>query len=397
MLLSILGKIKEITVNEEIDMHLTLFKPTANLDSSHELRQEYESSYLMQNQRFVGFLALAAGMLQLILLFPDLAHIKQASDKTLVLIIRMIISVSTLVFSGVCLRHAFKSFRFFSWTVSLLECAAIISFLIVFHLYEPPNYIIQAMGMIFLIMIIFFVPNQWIMMVSLTISGMFAFALSAWLKLGSSLPFNEFLAGLFYMSAVVGLCTIVSYTLDLRGFNEYVTKQELIRLNSIDPLTKACNRTKLTADFDLWSAYSRRYHQQLSLAMLDIDLFKSINDDYGHQKADQVLINFVSLLKEQLRKTDILARWGGDEFVILFLGIGPERAEEVLYRIRQHLHDKPIIESVYVTCSFGVTGLRPEADLDALIHEADELMYQAKKSGGDRICRSKEHETAGVG
>ena len=373
-------------------MHLIFSDPKPKPNPDKGLRQEYESSYLMQNQRFVGFLALAAGMLQLILLFPDLSHIKQASGKTLVLVIRMIISISALVFSGVCLRRAFKSFRVFSWTVSLLECAAIISFLIVFHLYEPPHYFIQAMGMILLIMIIFFVPNQWIMMVSLTISGMSAFTLSAWLKLGSILPLNEFLAGLFYMSAVVGLCTIVSYTLDLRGFNEYLIKQELIRLNSIDPLTKAYNRRKLTADFDLWSAYSRRYHQPLSLALLDIDLFKSINDDHGHQKADQVLINFISLIKEQLRKTDILARWGGDEFVILFPGIGPERAEEVLYRIQQHLRDKPLADSICVTCSFGVTGLRPDADLDALIHEADELMYQAKKSGGDCICRNGEHE-----
>lgn len=378
-------------------MHLTLFKPEAKPNLDNRSRQEYESSYLMQNQRFVGFLALAAGMLQFILLFADLAHITQASGKTLVLMIRMIISVSALVFSGLCLKQVFKSFRFFSYTVSLLECAAIITFLIVFHLYDPPNYVIQAMGMIFLIMIIFFVPNQWIMMVSLTISGMLAFTLSAWLKLGGSIPFSEFLAGFFYMSAVVGLCTIVSYTLDLRGFNEYLIKQELIQLNSIDPLTKANNRRKLTADFDLWSAYCRRYHQPLSLALLDIDLFKSINDDYGHQKADQVLINFVSLLKEQLRKTDILARWGGDEFVILFPGIGPDMAKEVLCRIRQYLHDKPLFDSIFVTCSIGVTGLRPEADLDALIHEADELMYQAKKSGGDCICRSREHKAEEVG
>ena len=127
-------------------MRLTFSNLKPKPNPGNGLRQEYESSYLMQNQRFVGFLALAAGMLQLILLFPDLAHIKQASGKTLVLVIRMIISISALVFSGVCLRHAFKSFRFFSWTVSLLECAAIITFLIVFHLYEPPHYLFKPWG-----------------------------------------------------------------------------------------------------------------------------------------------------------------------------------------------------------------------------------------------------------
>lgn len=263
-------------------MHLTLFKSTTKPNSDNSLRQEYESNYLMQSQRFVGFLALAAGVLQILLLFPDLTHISRASDKTLVLVMRIVTSFSALVFSGVCLKQAIRSFRLFSWMVTLFEGAAIITFLVVFQLYDPPHYVIQAMGMIFLIMIIFFVPNQWFKMVSLTIIGVFAFALSAWLKLGSSLPVNEFWAGLFYMSAAVGFCAIVSYTLDLRSLNEFVIKQELIQLNTIDPLTQACNRTKLIADFDLWSAYSRRYHQPLSLALLDIDLFKPIHKPRMH-------------------------------------------------------------------------------------------------------------------
>ncbi len=71
--------------------------------------------------------------------------------------------------------------------------------------------------------------------------------------------------------------------------------------------------------------------------------------------------------------------------------------DNMLHRIQQHLRDKPLFDSIFVTCSIGVTGLRPDADLDALIHEADELMYQAKKSGGDCICRSREHKAEEVG
>ncbi len=373
-------------------MLLTFFKSTMKPSSDKGLRRTYEGSYLMQSQRFVGYLALAAGVLQMILLIPDLTYISRASDRTLVLVMRTVTSFFVFIFSGACLKQVMRSFRLFSWMVSLFEGAAIIIFLIVFHLYESPHYVIQSMGLIFLTMLIFFVPNQWIKKVSLATVGVFAFALSAWLKLGSDLPANEFWAGLFYMSAAAGLCAMVSYTLDLRSFNEFAIKQELIRLNTIDPLTQASNRTKLIADYDLWSAYCRRYHQPLSLALFDIDRFKPINDDFGHQKADQVLINLISLIKEQLRKTDIIARWGGDEFIVMFPGIEPEKAEQVLHRIRQHLHDKPLTDSIFVTCSFGVAGLRPEADLDALIHEADVLMYQAKKAGGDCVLRNREQE-----
>lgn len=367
-------------------MNLTLFKPADEPNSGGSLRQAYESHYLLKSQRFVGFIALAAGILQILLLIPDLTHINRAPGRIFVLGMRIVTSISVLVFSAVCLKQAIRSFRLFSWMVSLLETAAIGTFLIVFHLYDPPHYLIQAMGMIFLNMVIFFVPNQWIKMVSLAVIGLLAFALSAWLKMGSSLPANEFWAGVFYMSAAVGLCATVSYTLDLRSLNEFVIQQELIQLNTTDPLTLAHNRTKLIAEFDHWSAYCTRYHQPLSLALLDIDLFKTINDDFGHQKADQVLVNLVSQIRNQLRKTDIIARWGGDEFIIMFPGIGLEKAEEVLHRIRHHLHDNPLAGSIPVTCSFGLTALRPDVDLDALIREADALMYQAKRSGGDRIC-----------
>jgi two-component system cell cycle response regulator len=370
---------------------MTLFKAEDGPNSGDILRQAFESNYLMQNQRLVGFIAMAAGLLQLVLLVPDLTHISQASGRALVLVMRIITSICVLVFAGFCLKQAIRTFRVFSWLVSLFEGSAIITFLLVFHLYDQPHFVIQAMGMIFLIMMIFFVPNQWFKMVALAVIGVLAFALSAWLKLGNSLPANEFWAGVFYMSAAFGLCAMVSYTLDLRSLNEFMVKQELIQLNTIDPLTLACNRTKLIADFDYWSAYCGRYHQPLSLALFDIDRFKAINDDFGHQKADQVLVELVNMIKEQLRKTDMIARWGGDEFIIMFPGVKPEQAEQVLHRIRQSLHDKPLTGSIPVTCSFGVTGLTPDVDLDTLIREADALMYQAKRVGGDGICRKQEN------
>ena len=371
-------------------MHLTLIKPEAGTKGGADLRQAYDSSYLTQNQRFVGFLALAAGLMQFVLLIPDLTHITRVSGKALVLVLRIVSSVSVMVFAGLCLRQVFRSFRLFSWLVSLLEGTAIVTFLLVFHQYDAPHYMIQTMGMILMIMVIFFVPNQWIKMVSLAVIGVSAFALSAWLKLGSGLPANEFWAGLFYMAASAGLCAAVSYTLDLRSLNEFNVKQELIKLNTIDPLTLACSRTKLITDFDNWAAYCRRHRQPLSLALFDIDRFKAINDEFGHQKADQVLIGLVSLIREQLRKTDMIARWGGDEFIVMFPGVAPQQAQQVLDRIREALGDKPLMDSVNVTCSFGLTGLAPGVDLDALIREADALMYQAKRSGGDSICLKQE-------
>ena len=375
-------------------MRMKIINPDQEPDLDGSLRQAYNQDFLRRNQRYAGFVALAAGFLQFVLLIPDLMHIARDSGRNLVLALRVVNSIYLLVFSWLCLRQVIRSFHVFTWLISLFEGAALVTFLLVFHQYDPPHYLIQAMGMILLVMVIFFVPNQWLKMLALAACGVFAFALSAWLKLGGSLPANEFWAGLFYMSVAATLCAVVSFMLDLHSFNEFGAKHELIQLNTIDPMTLACNRTKLIAEFEHWSAYCRRYHQPLSLALFDIDRFKAINDEFGHQKADQVLIDLVGLIKEQLRKSDMIARWGGDEFIVMFPGVTPEQAEQVLHRIRKDLREKPLADSIFVTCSFGVTGLAPDPDLDAMIREADALMYQAKRSGGGGICRSRDKAAA---
>ena len=373
---------------EVIGVSTTFVRAEEETGSDASLRQAYESSYLKQNQRFVGILGIAAGLLQLAFLMVDLGHVPRDAGQNPVLFMRIATGVSAFTAAWFCIREAIGSFRLLSRVVSLLECAAIATFLVVFNQYDPPHYLIQTLGLIFLVMIIFFVPNRWNVTLGLAVAAVVAFSLSAWLKLRGTLPANEYWAGVFYMAASVGLCGAVSYMLDLRSMNEFAAKQELIRLNTIDPLTLACNRTKLVADFDRWSVYSKRHHQPLSLALFDVDQFKKINDELGHLKADQVLRDLVALIKEHLRNTDIIARWGGDEFVILFPGIDPEGAEQALARIRQALGASPLAGTIAVTCSYGITGLEKDGDLDTLIRKADALMYRAKRFGGDRICRS---------
>jgi diguanylate cyclase (GGDEF)-like protein len=168
-------------------------------------------------------------------------------------------------------------------------------------------------------------------------------------------------------------------TLALRSSNE-----ELELLANTDRLTGASNRraldVALTAELDR----SRRYESDLSLLFLDLDHFKEVNDRYGHGVGDQVLREFVGELRHLLRDSDILGRWGGEEFIV----ICPETsASDVLHladRIRARIAEVDFSEVGTITVSIGVAELTAEDNAQDLIDRADQALYEAKKAGRNR-------------
>lgn len=126
----------------------------------------------------------------------------------------------------------------------------------------------------------------------------------------------------------------------------------------------------------------------LSLLMADIDHFKTINDTYGHPAGDSVLQSFAEVVKEGLRRSDVLCRWGGEEFLILLRGTLSEEAVRIAERIRRKVEEfifPPLGESGLVTVSIGGAGLPPGSDAERLIADADAALYQAKNGGRNRV------------
>jgi len=170
---------------------------------------------------------------------------------------------------------------------------------------------------------------------------------------------------------------------------------EEIRILSItDPLTHSYNRGFLMERLPQEVARAKRYNHPLALIMSDLDFFKEINDNYGHQTGDQVLKQFVEAIKGKIRQgIDWIARYGGEEFIIVVpetdLKGGAILAERLRNLVAENVFTLNQIQ-LKITASFGVTSWDPRKDpdnkdIETIIREADDCLYQAKKEGRNRV------------
>ena len=162
---------------------------------------------------------------------------------------------------------------------------------------------------------------------------------------------------------------------------------ELQRLSTTDPLTGAYNRRMF---MDLLAGELQRadrYSEPCALMMFDIDHFKAVNDQYGHDAGDRVLQEIVRLSMETIRQADTLARWGGEEFMVLLPRTDGEMAYALGERLRQHIAGHVFVDGCQLTISIGVTGCCRDDSLDSLLKRVDEALYTAKKSGRNMVVR----------
>lgn len=150
-----------------------------------------------------------------------------------------------------------------------------------------------------------------------------------------------------------------------------------------DTLTGLNNRRSFQSELDRWVAYATRHQRSLAILFVDLNRFKWVNDTYGHGAGDQVLITVAGLLKDSLRNTDVLGRWGGDEFVALLPETNAEAATIVAVRIIEQLQHATVSvagQHIHPSASIGIAGF-PEHGADAriLLDHADAAMYRSKQ------------------
>jgi diguanylate cyclase (GGDEF)-like protein len=183
-----------------------------------------------------------------------------------------------------------------------------------------------------------------------------------------------------YWNALVRLGFFLAVCLSLVSMR--CSMESLEEHSRTDPLTGAANLRGFTERAQVEIDRSLRYGHPITVAYLDVDDFKAINDNFGHSIGDEVLTRIAELTLRKIRKTDILGRLGGDEFAILFPQTEPESAKVVLKRIRENLSEEMRIRGWTVTFSGGAATFKaPPSSVDEMIKKADDLMYEAKRRG----------------
>lgn len=204
-------------------------------------------------------------------------------------------------------------------------------------------------------------------------------------------------------------CIVARSTLDKLSkrdisYLEQLTRQSSITINrantyskvlqyaTLDALTNLNNRRQFEIRLKQEIATTKRQKTPLCAMMIDIDFFKKVNDTYGHASGDEVLRTAASVIKAQLRESDIPARYGGEEFAVLLPYTHIEEAVIVGERLRKAVEETPIFidkKNINVTISMGLAEFGQEENGEELFKRADSALYEAKESGRNRVCISK--------
>lgn len=164
--------------------------------------------------------------------------------------------------------------------------------------------------------------------------------------------------------------------------------KKILYLAEYDALTNIMNRRVFKEKFEHFLLLSRRDKKPLSFVFLDIDNFKNVNDKFGHKTGDEVLKLFTSTMKAHLRETDLVGRWGGEEFTILLIDCNIEEAKVITDKLKNAIENSKSLHHMLgypTTASFGITQATEDDTSDTIIQRADEAMYTSKEKGKNRI------------
>ena len=164
-------------------------------------------------------------------------------------------------------------------------------------------------------------------------------------------------------------------------------KDKLLLLSITDKLTGLYNRAKLDEVISHEKARLDRYDSVASLILMDLDFFKAVNDNFGHLTGDRVLIEFSNIIKKNVRTTDAVGRWGGEEFLVVCPKIGIKAATELAEKLSAIVRAHSFSGVGHITFSAGVSQFSRNDGVETTLKNADKALYYSKDAGRDKVTR----------
>lgn len=196
-----------------------------------------------------------------------------------------------------------------------------------------------------------------------------------------SMSTENFIMHCFWMLAAFSFGFLAAYLLERSNMAVFHQHQQLKQLASTDCLTGLSNRVRLDEILQDELDRSRRFGHTFGLIIMDLDHFKEVNDTYGHQAGDTMLIEVGKLILQHLRSTDRAVRWGGEEFILIYLETDREETLQLAEELRQKIADHHFETVGSKTASFGVTLYHHGDTKDSIIKRADSALYKTKARG----------------
>ena len=214
-------------------------------------------------------------------------------------------------------------------------------------------------------------------------------------------PDNQLLQTTYTLSFKIRFLLSLLTTILFSAVYEYTRQRSIQRIQNLnnkfehlamhDVLTELPNRRFIQDELNRELARAKRNNSVFSLVLCDIDKFKQVNDDYGHDCGDQVLRYIADMLNGSVRKQDLVARWGGEEFLILLPDTPAQSAEHlaelVRYKLANHHYETENL-TLRITASFGISELNCHKTINQALSEADEALYAAKRQGRNRVVNA---------
>ncbi|NPA87549.1 diguanylate cyclase [Caminibacter pacificus] len=205
-----------------------------------------------------------------------------------------------------------------------------------------------------------------------------------WITAQKSKPNYFQIVIIIILAAIIVMLIIWVVKLKIKLKYEHEYEIMLEKLASYDKLTGIYNRQKLEEFLEMFASVYQINNEPFSVIFFDVDNFKKINDDFGHQVGDIVLVEISSIIQSSIRKRDIFGRWGGEEFMIILENCKIDEACSIAENIRKKIEKHNFGINRAVTCSFGVSEYAG-GDLKYFLLEVDEKLYKAKREGKNRV------------